>query len=338
MSSMTLSPMHPSAVYYSSPRHSHAGLRRCFPDPPLQNPWATHDFSWDTDSRRGRLAAMYDLPTAAKPLDASPILPFVSLFTRGDEVHDPQVAPVRQLSPIGSGRHRQLQGAPTVSRRASSVPASTRVPAPQTATQVAPVKRAPSGGRVSSQAPLPLSLPSPWRPNSTPPVLYQTPPRPLPVVPQQAAAATPPPPPAPAPAPAPVSLPPLSVSSFLAFEDPPSVHTRAECANDPLCVVHRKRPARPTGPHKRGHLALYHARPQFGAQTCADKECLSRSCVDCAHLNSRGGALGVKLTRRAVEARFTGKDGIRPVYIENFGRLLEMRERLMAPLNAEKKL
>ncbi|KAI0671563.1 hypothetical protein C8Q78DRAFT_782151 [Trametes maxima] len=327
MSSMTLSPMHPSAVYYSSPRHSYAGLRRCIPDSPLDNPWATRDSSWGTYSHRGRRGAMFDLPMAAKPVDASPILPFVSLITKGDEVHDPQVAPARQLSPIGSGRHSQLQGSPTptVSRRASSVPASTRIPAPRGATQVAQVKRAPSGGRVITQAPVfaPPSL-SP-RPNTASSVLYQTPPRPLPAVPQPAAATTPP-------APAPVlTLPPLSVSSFLAFEDLPRVHTREECAGDPLCVVHRKRPARPTGPHKRGHLALYHARPQFGEPTCADMECLSRHCADCAHLNSRGGTLGVKLTRRAVEARFKDKDGICPVYVEDFGRLLAMRGTLVPP-------
>ncbi|KAL7279052.1 hypothetical protein ACG7TL_006887 [Trametes sanguinea] len=101
---------------------------------------------------------------------------------------------------------------------------------------------------------------------------------------------------------------------------PPAIrgHSPSDCANDPLCATHRKRPVRDrhpvsrpehlANPHKRRPLALKERRPQSGNGTCDDLDCMSRSCADCAYLRSRGGVLHTKIARRGVEDKLISLD------------------------------
>ncbi|OSD06360.1 hypothetical protein PYCCODRAFT_924749 [Trametes coccinea BRFM310] len=101
---------------------------------------------------------------------------------------------------------------------------------------------------------------------------------------------------------------------------PPAIrgHSPSDCANDPLCATHRKRPLRDrhpvsrpehlANPHKRRPLALKERRPQSGNGTCDDLDCMSRSCADCAYLRSRGGVLHTKIARRGVEDKLISLD------------------------------
>ncbi|KAI9000538.1 hypothetical protein BD414DRAFT_4122 [Trametes punicea] len=97
------------------------------------------------------------------------------------------------------------------------------------------------------------------------------------------------------------------------FERVKLKHLQSECAGDPLCATHRKRPVRSSrrmdrpeylaSPHKRGPHTLWERRPTSTIEMCDELDCVRRNCADCVYLRSRGGLLHTKIARRNIEDR-----------------------------------
>ncbi|KAI0635702.1 hypothetical protein C8Q77DRAFT_586740 [Trametes polyzona] len=282
---------------------SHVGSRRVLATSDL-GPWMHNPASWNGTYLHinGELYRGMDcVPYVSKTHSSTHRTPLhsVALSTLGGDILDPSEVPQRRPSPIGSRRRH------------------TRSPSPG----LAPVSQhrvPPSSGDVlyevrGARKPT-VAVHVPLRPSSAPPDLQRSRPPLAPLQEEDERRAEGPDSPAP---PVPRTADAKGVK-----------HSQVDCAGDPLCATHRKRPSgRRVGPHTRKPLALWANRPSFGKAQCNDAECTSRHCADCAYLRNRGGALWTQTVRPLIEDRLEEIDLSTPTseYAEDMLALLRFR-------------